>query len=40
VWKIKKAHRRLFAATWAWIETNAQLAFNKCNPVVKPSKKE
>ncbi|NDG03521.1 MAG: hypothetical protein EB119_10125 [Synechococcaceae bacterium WBB_34_004] len=29
VWKTKKAYRRLFAATVAWIETNAMLAFNK-----------
>ena len=33
VWRTKKAHRRLFAATWAWVETNAQLAYNKYNPV-------
>lgn len=30
-WKTKKCHRRLFAASIAWIETNAMLAYNKIN---------
>ena len=40
VWRTKKAHRRLFAATWAWVETNAQLAYNKYNPATKLTKRE
>ena len=40
VWKTKKAHRRLFAATWAWIDTNAMLAYLRCNPDKKMTKRE
>jgi len=39
-WKTKKAHRRLFASSWAWIETNAMLAFNKQNPTEKLTKQQ
>jgi len=39
-WKTKKAHKRLFASSWAMIETNAQLAFTKTNPTKKMTKHE
>ena len=32
VWKTKKAQKRLFAATWSWIERNAMLACHRHNP--------
>jgi len=38
--KNQKAHMRLFAVTWALIETNAQLAYDKYNPAVKLTKRE
>ncbi|NBX97432.1 hypothetical protein EBQ81_01010, partial [bacterium] len=40
VWKTKKAYRRLFAATVAWIETNAMLAFNKNRASSKLTKQQ
>jgi len=40
VWKTRKAHRRLFAATWAWIETNGMLAYQMHNPDRKMCKRE
>jgi len=33
-------HKRLFASSWDWIETNAQLAFTKTNPTKKMTKHE
>ena len=40
VWKTKKAHMRLFAATWAWIETNGMMAYHRHNPDWKMTKRE
>jgi len=39
-WRTKKVHKRLFAASISWIETNASLAFAKYNPTVTLTKRE
>ena len=39
-WHTKKAHKRLFAATWAWIETNGMLAYNRQNPHARLTKQQ
>ena len=39
-WHTKKAHKRLFAANWAWIETNGMLAYNRQNPHARLTKQQ